>query len=102
MTQNAIKMVNGSVDASRVVWDANEGIRISVILKDVFANFPDVDIVKGLQVKPPQKKVIDPIVSAPEKEESINNNSKTNTAIDDDIVINNNYAIEDNQVNEFV
>ena len=43
-----IQPVNGQIDASRIVWDANEGIRISVILKDIFAKFPADEVVRGL------------------------------------------------------
>ena len=47
-----IPLVNGRIDASKVVWVANEGIRISVILKDLFAAVPDRPILNGLKVKP--------------------------------------------------
>ena len=50
-----IPQVNGKIDATRVVWEANEGIRISVILKDIFSKFPDEKIIKGLQNKPGAK-----------------------------------------------
>ncbi|MGI8636190.1 MAG: DNA/RNA non-specific endonuclease [Segetibacter sp.] len=50
-----IPMINGKIDASKVVWDANEGIRISVIIKDVFSKFTDSQIINGLQIKPPIK-----------------------------------------------
>lgn len=42
----------GNVDASKIHWIANEGIRISVILNDLNSKFPDSDIVKGLAVPP--------------------------------------------------
>jgi endonuclease G len=51
-----IPRINGKIDASKVVWDANEGIRISVIIKDVFSEFPDSQIINGLQIKPGLKK----------------------------------------------
>jgi endonuclease G, mitochondrial len=35
-----------------VVWEANEGIRISVVLKDLFARFPDQPMVNGLKRNP--------------------------------------------------
>lgn len=47
-----IPTIDGKIDASKVVWDANEGIRISVILKDILTSFPGKSIVSGLQVKP--------------------------------------------------
>lgn len=43
-----IPLVNGTIDASRVVWIANEGIRISVILKDIALNFPGEPLIKDL------------------------------------------------------
>jgi endonuclease G, mitochondrial len=47
-----IPAVDGKIDASKVVWEANEGIRISVILKDLFASFADEPILNGLNVRP--------------------------------------------------
>ena len=47
-----IPKVNGKIDASRVVWEANEGIRISVILKDLFSTINDKPIINGLKIKP--------------------------------------------------
>lgn len=47
-----IPVINGKIDAAKVVWEANEGIRISVILKDLFANFSNHPVVNGLKVKP--------------------------------------------------
>ena len=47
-----IPKINGKIDASKVVWEANEGIRISVILKDLFSNIIDRPIVNGLKIKP--------------------------------------------------
>lgn len=50
-----IPAIEGKIDASRVVWEANEGIRISVILKDLFATFADHPILNGLKVRPIQQ-----------------------------------------------
>lgn len=47
-----IPAVDGKIDAARVVWEANEGIRISVILKDLFATFADLPILNGLKRRP--------------------------------------------------
>lgn len=49
---NIISKVNGVIDASKVVWEANEGIRISVILKDLFITYPDNPVIKGLLIEP--------------------------------------------------
>jgi len=48
-----IPEVNGKVDEVRIHWIANEGIRISVILKDVFKKFPDSSYINGLKKAPP-------------------------------------------------
>lgn len=45
-----IPMQNGKVDAAKIVWEANEGIRISVILKDLLSRFGDNAIVKSLKI----------------------------------------------------
>jgi endonuclease G len=47
-----IPNVDGKIDANRVVWDANEGIRISVILSDVFSKFPADAVINGLKNVP--------------------------------------------------
>jgi len=46
---NPILPVNGKIDAARVVWKANEGVRISKVLEDVSKAFPNNQFVKGLQ-----------------------------------------------------
>ncbi|MEX6690033.1 DNA/RNA non-specific endonuclease [Danxiaibacter flavus] len=48
---NVIPVVEGKIDASKVDWIANEGIRISVILNDIFARYPDSNIVNNLKKK---------------------------------------------------
>ncbi|HEV7783042.1 MAG TPA: DNA/RNA non-specific endonuclease, partial [Chitinophagaceae bacterium] len=52
MDGKIIPAVNGKIDETRIHWIANEGIRISVILKDVFARFPDSAYVNGLKKQP--------------------------------------------------
>ncbi|MEO7959961.1 MAG: DNA/RNA non-specific endonuclease [Ginsengibacter sp.] len=47
-----IPKINGKIDPSKIVWEANEGIRISVVLKDIFATFPGHPMVQSLQAKP--------------------------------------------------
>ena len=54
-----IPKINGEIDSSMVVWDANEGIRISVILKDFFTIFQDKPIVNKLQIRPETKLTLD-------------------------------------------
>ncbi|HLP93211.1 MAG TPA: DNA/RNA non-specific endonuclease [Saprospiraceae bacterium] len=40
---------NGKIDTRRIVWIANEGIRISKLTAHFFAQFPDHSLVKGMQ-----------------------------------------------------
>ena len=47
-----IDIEDEEVDESRVIWIANEGIRISVLLKDVFEKFPNDPLIAGLRKKP--------------------------------------------------
>lgn len=70
-----IPKVNGKIDSSKVVWDANEGIRISVILKDLFTNFPNTQIVKGIQIRPETKVFTEERKIINEKPSSLNNHS---------------------------
>ncbi len=44
-----IPKVDHKIDSAKVHWIANEGIRISVILKDLFKLFPESSIVHGLK-----------------------------------------------------
>ncbi len=50
--KNIVQPINGKVDETKIHWIANEGIRISVILKDVFARFPDSAFINGLKKQP--------------------------------------------------
>ncbi len=50
---NPIPIIENKIDGSKVVWIANEGIRTSVLLKDIISKFPDDEIVAGLKVKFP-------------------------------------------------
>lgn len=49
---NFIPVINGKIDASKINWIANEGIRISVILADIFSRFPSSPLVNGLRSNP--------------------------------------------------
>ena len=44
-----VPVIKGKVDASKIDWVANEGIRISVLLKDVLTKFPNDALVAGLK-----------------------------------------------------
>lgn len=46
---NIIPKNGNNIDVSRIHWIANEGIRISVILKDIFSKYPDAPILNGLK-----------------------------------------------------
>ncbi len=52
---NVIPVIDGKIDESRVIWIANEGIRISVILKDIFSKHTDNLVVNTLKVPPYQR-----------------------------------------------
>ena len=45
---NIIPVVDGKIDVSKVHWIANEGIRISVIVKDLFLKFPDSSLISKI------------------------------------------------------
>jgi endonuclease G len=49
---NIIVPVDGKIDVSRVRWIANEGIRISAILRDVFQKFKNNRFIEALKKKP--------------------------------------------------
>jgi endonuclease G len=49
---NVVPRTNGEIDETQIVWIANEGIRISVILTDIFSKFPNAAIVNGLKKSP--------------------------------------------------
>ncbi len=48
-----IEPVDNKIDITRVHWIANEGIRISVLVEDIFQKFPDNSFVENLKKKPP-------------------------------------------------
>ena len=51
---NIIEVIDGDkVDLAKVHWIANEGIRISVLLKHVFEHFPDDQFIEGIKIAPP-------------------------------------------------
>lgn len=71
-----IPKLNGKIDSSKVVWDANEGIRISVILKDILTKFPEIQIINNLQNRPVVNTSFTERKQVPEISESSINNSK--------------------------
>lgn len=76
-----IPVVNNVLDVSKIQWIANEGIRVSVILKDVFAKFKTSAIVNTLKIKPEQKSetaLINEIIPTPKKQNTM---EQTNESI---------------------
>src|SRR5262249_33877165 len=58
---NPIPVINGSIDSTKVVWEANEGIRISVLLEDFFSKFPNNPMAEAVQnpaTPPPEKTLL--------------------------------------------
>ncbi len=49
---NALPKIDGKIDAKDIVWEANEGIRISVILNDVFQEFQHHELILALTQPP--------------------------------------------------
>jgi len=49
---DVIPIIDGKVDESRIQWIANEGIRVSVIVKDIQAKHPTHELVKELATPP--------------------------------------------------
>jgi endonuclease G len=54
-----IEPVDGKIDAAKVHWIANEGIRISKLLADVFKAFPSDSFIMGLKKKSSDVATID-------------------------------------------
>lgn len=57
---------NGKIDLSRVQWIANEGIRISKLMQDITARFPDNEFVNGLKIPATLSQESDNAFSRPE------------------------------------
>ena len=83
-----IPKINGKIDASKVVWEANEGIRISVILKDLFSNIIDKPIVNGLKIKPGIK-VNSPEISPDTENKPSSKNNSNNSDMESNNIPNN-------------
>ena len=83
-----IPKINGKIDASKVVWEANEGIRISVILKDLFSNIIDKPIVNGLKIKPGVK-VNSPEIGPDTENKPSSKNNSTNSDMESNNILNN-------------
>ena len=83
-----IPKINGKIDASKVVWEANEGIRISVILKDLFSNIIDKPIVNGLKIKPGVK-VNSPVIGPDTENKPSSKNNSNNSDMESNNIPNN-------------
>jgi len=75
---NIVPRVGNKIDVSKIHWIANEGIRISVILKDIFAKHPESEFVNNLK-KPvtTASKVGKPAMTDTETNENKNTNMDT-------------------------
>ena len=79
---NVIPNINGRIDASKIVWDANEGIRISVILNDVFTSHPENPVLKSMQIKPANEGVSTEALYTPQITKPLNNlNMEPNNSV---------------------
>ena len=47
--------VDGKIDVTRIIWESNEGIRISVILKHLAEKNPNNSLITTLDVAPPKQ-----------------------------------------------
>ncbi len=57
--KKVIPTIDGKIDASKIIWEANEGIRISVILNDVFSKFKNHNLVNELKKPPHDSEMLD-------------------------------------------
>ncbi|HWR32143.1 MAG TPA: DNA/RNA non-specific endonuclease, partial [Chitinophagaceae bacterium] len=82
---NIIPRDGNNIDVSRIHWIANEGIRISVILKDIFSKYPDAPVLYGL--KQPPSSGIHENKSLPNKTYNQEKNTKMETNNTDHVQI---------------
>lgn len=52
---NVLPLIDGKIDVARICWIANEGIRISVILKDINSRYPASAYIRQLATAPGQQ-----------------------------------------------
>ena len=85
-----LEVVNGKIDISKIHWIANEGIRISVILKDIFSKYPDSSFINSLktatvQVPLPARRtgtdLISPAATNPENQNTMGSENSNNVRI---------------------
>ena len=75
---NIVPKIGDKIDVSKIHWIANEGIRISVILKDIFGKHPDSNFVNNLKKQGTNTlKVVKPNVTDIENNENKNTNMDT-------------------------
>lgn len=72
---NPIPVADGKIDASKIVWLKNEGIRISVILKHIEAQHPDKEVIKQISIRPPEEVISFSVSTTPVT--SLNENSSS-------------------------
>ena len=66
--KNPVPVVNGEVDETKIHWIANEGIRISVILKDIFSKYARSPFIDGLKLSPGARTGSPDTEAVPEKQ----------------------------------
>lgn len=72
---NPIPVADGKIDASKIVWLKNEGIRISVILKHIETQHPDKEVIKQISIRPPEEVISFSVSTTPVT--SLNENSSS-------------------------
>lgn len=55
--ETPIPVADGKIDASKIVWLKNEGIRISVILQHIEAEHPNKEVIKQISIRPPEEEI---------------------------------------------
>ena len=74
---NPVPYIGGRIQESKVNWIANEGIRTSAILEDIFSAFPNDKFIAALKLKNNTTRATTPLIKKPEIENiSINDISK--------------------------
>ncbi len=81
---NIIPKEGDQIDAAKLHWIANEGIRISVILEDIHRKFPDNSLINKLSIEPtPDNKAVktNPISQQPKTEKMETGSNKIDISI---------------------
>jgi len=68
---NPVPYIGGKIQESKINWISNEGIRISVILEDIFNVYPTHELVAQLKTKNETVRESTPVIKSPEIEDSV-------------------------------